>query len=173
MKYIANRFKKLTLLSATAWVFIFALVAKGVFLFAFQHPAKEDLLSVDGTVRQIRLGGQGKSTSFRIKSDSGTYRYSSYYGKVWPGMEHIRLEDRVHILAERNKLNRDELITGKTYYIWELTHHNQVIVAYEDVRDMVRATEATVNRYLNGMLAVSVVFLLIAYIRKLSLGGEN
>jgi hypothetical protein len=82
MKYIANRFKKLTLLSAAGYFFIFTLAAKGVFLFAFQHPAKENLIPVEGKVKQVRLGGQGKSTSFLIESDSGTCRYSSYYGKV-------------------------------------------------------------------------------------------
>ncbi|UCD32846.1 MAG: hypothetical protein JSV38_02885 [Desulfobacterales bacterium] len=88
-------------------------------------------------------------------------------------MERIRPEDRVQVLAERNKLNRGELISGKTFYIWELIHHNQVIVAYEDVNRMVRGTEARVNRYLNGILAASLISLLIAYMRKLSRNGEK
>jgi hypothetical protein len=173
MKFTANCFKKLTLLSAAGYVLMLALVAKGVFLFASQHPPKEKLLYVEGIVRQVRLGGQGKSTWFRIESDKGTYRYSSYYGKIWPGMERIRPQDRVQVLAERNKLSRDELISGKKYYIWELIHHNQVIIAYEDVRDMVKATEATENRWVNGFLAASVLLLLIACVRKLSLGGQK
>jgi len=169
MKYIANRFKKLTLLSAAGYFFIFALAAKGVFLFVFQHPPKEKLLFVEGTIKQVRLGGQGKSTSFLIESDGIIHRYSSYYGKVWPGMERIRPEGRVKVLAERKKLNPNELISGKAYYIWELIHHNQVIVAYDDVRDLVNGTETTVNRYVNGFLTASLVFLLLAYIRKLSI----
>jgi len=172
MKFTPKRFKKLTLLSAAGYFFIFALAAKGVSLFGSDHPSKEVLLSVDGNVQQIRLGGQGKSTWFRIESYGGTYRYSSYYGKVWPGMERIRPKDRVQLLAERNKLNRDELISGRSYYIWELIHRNQVIVAYEDIRDMVKGTEATVNRYANGFLIASVVLLLIAYLRNLSLDRE-
>jgi hypothetical protein len=168
MKSIANRFKKLTLLSAAGYFFIFTLAAKGVFLFASQHPAKNNLISVEGMVKQVRLGGQGKSTSFLIESDSGTYRYSSYYGKVWPGMELIQPEDLVQILAEKDKLNKNELISGKKYYIWELIHQNQVVVAYEDVRDMVKAIEATENRYVNGFLAAGVILLFIAYVRKLS-----
>jgi hypothetical protein len=172
MKLTANRFKRPTLLSAAGYFFLFALAAKGVVLFGSDHPLKEDLLSVDGVVRQVRLGGQGRSTWFRVESHGGTHRYSSYYGKVWPGMERIRVKDYVHILAERNKLNRDEFISGKSYYIWELVHDNQVILAYDDVRDLIKGKEATVNRYANGVLVASVVILLIAYLRKLSLGSE-
>ncbi|UCD33382.1 MAG: hypothetical protein JSV38_05800, partial [Desulfobacterales bacterium] len=87
----------MTLLSATGYFFVFTLIAKGFFLFALQHPVREDLLSVKGIVRQASIGGQGESTTFRIQSNQGTYRYSSYYGKVWPGMERIRPEDRVHV----------------------------------------------------------------------------
>jgi hypothetical protein len=173
MKYIANRFKKLTFLSVAGYFFLFALAAKGVFIFAFQHPPREKLLLVEGIIKQVRLGGQGKSTSFLIESNSGTYRYSSYYGKVWPGMELIQPEDLVQVLAERNRLNKNELISGKKFYIWELIHHNQVVVAYEDVHDMIKATEATENRYVNGFLAASVVLLLIAYVRKLSQRREK
>jgi hypothetical protein len=172
MKLTASRFKKTTLLSAAGYFFVFALAAKGVVIFGSDHPLKEELLSVNGVVRQVRLGGQGKSTWFRVESGGGTHRYSSYYGKVWPGMERIRPKDHVRILAERNKLNRDELISGKSYYIWELVHDNQVIMAYDDVRDIVKGTEATVNRYADGFLVASVVLLLIAYLRKLALGSE-
>ena len=105
MKFVVNRFKKLTLLSTAGYIFIFSLAAKGVFLYGAQHPSKKDLIFVSGVVKQLRLGGQGKATFFRIESDRGTHHYSSYYGKVWPGMERIHLEDRVQILAERNKLN--------------------------------------------------------------------
>ena len=173
MKPFVHRSKKLTLLTAAGYFFIFAIAAKGVFFIAFHHPPREDLLSVEGIVTKVRLGGQGKSTSFQIESDSGTYRYSSYYGKVWPGMELIRPGDRVQVLAERKKLNNKELISGKEYYIWELIHHNQVIVAYNDVRDLVMGIEATVNRYVNGFLAASVVLLLIAYLRKLSIWRQK
>ncbi len=170
---LAGPVKKLTLLSAAGYLFTFALAAKGIFLFGSLHPPKAELLSVVGVVRQVRVGGQGKSTRFQIQSDRGTHRYSSYYGKVWPGMERIRPEDRVRVLAERNKLNSNELIGGKQYYIWELIHHNQVIVTYEDVRDLVREKETTANRYASAVLAASVVFLVIAYTRKLFLGREQ
>ena len=169
MKFFANRFKKLTLLSVVGYLIIFAIAAKGVSLYATQHPSKEDLIVVDGIVKKMRLGGNGKSTSFEIKSHNGTHVYSSYYGVVWPGMERIRLHDRVHVLAERNKLNKNELITGKRYYIWELIHREQVIFSYDDIRELVNGKEESFNRYLNGILAVSAIFLLIAYIRKLNL----
>jgi hypothetical protein len=173
MKYDGNRFKKLTLVSAAGYILIFAIAAKGVSLYANQHPQKEELLAVKGIVRQVRLGGQGKATSFRIEADGRTHRYSSYYGIVWSGMKNIQAGDRVNILAERNKLNRDELISGKSFYIWELIHHNRVIVAYEDVRELVQSKEATVIRYIDGFIATSAVLLLIAYMRKLYLGEER
>ena len=169
MKFLANRFRKLTLLTIAGYLFIFAIAAKGIFIYGSQHPLKEDLIVVDGIVKKIRLGGDGKSTSFQIKSDNGTHVYSSYYGVVWPGMERIRLDDRVHVLAERNKLNRNELITGKRYYIWELIHRDQVIVSYEDIGELVNSKEEGLNKYSSGILVVSAIFLLIAYIRKLNL----
>ena len=169
MKFLANRFRKLTLLTIAGYLFIFAIAAKGIFIYGSQHPLKEDLIVVDGIVKKIRLGGDGKSTSFQIKSDNGTHVYSSYYGVVWPGMERIRLDDRVHVLAERNKLNRNELITGKRYYIWELIHRDQVIVSYEDIGELVNSKEESLNKYSSGILIASAIFLLIAYIRKLNL----
>ena len=166
MKFIANRFKKLTLLSAAGYIFIMALAAKGIFLYGSQHPSKKDLIFVNGVVKQMKLGGQGNSTYFKIESEHGTHHYSSYYGKLWQGMERIHLEDRVHILAERNKLSRGELLTGKQYYIWELIHENEVIVPYEDVRNLVKGKEETINQYANVALACSTAFLLFAYYRK-------
>jgi hypothetical protein len=167
MKSIVNRFKKLTLLSAAAYIFIMALAAKGIFLYGSQHPSKKDLIPVNGIVKKIKLGGQGNSTYFKIESDRGTHRYSSYYGKVWPGMERIHLEDRVEMLAERNKLSRGELLTGKQYYIWGLIHENQAIVLYEDVRNLVNGEEQTINQYANVILACSTILLLIASFRKI------
>ena len=173
MKFTSKRFKKPTLLSAAVYIFMLTLVAKGFFLFAIQHPSREELLSVQGIIRKVRLGGDGKSTSFLIESDKGTYRYSSYYGKVWPGMELINPGDPVEALAERDNLNKNELISGKKYYIWELIHNNQVVVAYDDVRDLVEGTETTVNKYVNGILVASAIFLLFAYIRKSSILSEK
>ena len=166
MKFIVNRFKKLTLLSAAGYIFIFALAAKGVFLYGAQHPSKKDLIPVNGVVKKLKLGGQGNSTYFKIESERGTHRYSSYYGKLWPGMERIHLEDRVEMLAERNKLSRGELLTGKQFYIWELIHENQVIVPYEDVRNLVNGKEETINQYANVILACSTIFLLFACYKK-------
>lgn len=168
MKFFENHFKKLTLLSVAGYLFIFAIAAKGVYFYGSQHPSKEELIVVYGIVKKMRLGGNGKSTSFQIKSHNGTHVYSSYYGVVWPGMELIRLHDQVHVLAERNKLNKNELITGKRYYIWELIHREKVIFSYDDIRELVNGKEESFNRYLNGILAVSALFLLIAYIRKLN-----
>ena len=169
MKFFANRFRKPSLLSLAGYLLLLAIAAKGVFIYGSQHPLKEDLIIVDGIVKRIRLGGNGKSTSFQIKSDNGTHVYSSYYGLVWPGMERIQIEDWVHILAERNKLNRNELITGKRYYIWELIQGDQVIVSYDDIRELVNGKEKSLNKYSNNILVVSAIFLLIAYMRKLNL----
>jgi hypothetical protein len=174
MKFLANRFNKLTLLSAAVYIFLLAIVAKGIFLYGSQHPLKEDLIIVDGIVEKIRLGGNGKSTSFRIKSHRGTHVYSSYYGKVWPGMEHISIGDRIEVLAERNKLNRNEFISGKRYYIWELFHNGRYIVRYDDILYLVADKEKSANRYANGILAASAFLLLFAYIRKWYIGrGKN
>jgi len=173
MKFTSKRFKKPTLLSAAVYIFMLTLVAKGFFLFAIQHPSREELLSVQGIIRKVRLGGDGKSTSFLIESDKGTYRYSSYYGKVWPGMELINPGDPVEALAERDNLNKNELISGKKYYIWELIHNDQVVVAYDDVRDLVEGTETTVNKLVNGILIASAIFLIFAYIRKSSILREK
>ena len=167
MKFIVNRFKKLTILSLAGYTFIFALAAKGIFIYGSQHPSKNNLIFVNGVVKKLKLGGQGKSTYFKIESERGTHHYASYYGKLWPGMERIQLADRVQLLAERNKLNRGELLTGKQYYIWELIHENQVIVPYEDVRNLVKGKEETINQYANVILACSTIFLLFACYRKI------
>jgi len=173
MNFSDNSFKKLTLVSLAGYLFIFAIAAKGVSLYGSHHPQKDDLLSVNGIIKKVKLGGGGSSTSFQIEVEGKINRYSSYYGKVWPGMEHIKKGDRVYMLAERNKLSRGEFITGKQYYIWELIHRNRVIVAYEDVHELVGGKEQVVNQYINIYLYVSAVLLVIAYIRKLYLRGKN
>jgi len=99
--------------------------------------------------------------------DRGTHHYSSYYGKVWPGMERIHIKDQVQMLAERNKLKRGELLTGKQYYIWELIHENQVIVSYEDICNLVKGKEENLNQYAKVILACSAIFLLFACYRKI------
>ena len=163
MKNIASRFKKIKLLSAAWYIFILAIAAKLIFFYGSQHPTKHDLLPVDGLVQEVRLGGHGESTSFRIESDRGIHRYSSYFGKVWPGMESIEPGDMVQILAERKRLKRDEIISGKEYYIWEIVHNNQVILTYDTVWAQVSQKDAAINRYANFILAASIVFLAIAY----------
>ena len=169
MKLITKRLKKLTLVSVAVYVFMFAVCAKGVYFYANQHPLKEELLSVQGIIKDVRLGGHGKATSLKIKSEYGTHRYSSYYGKVWQGMERIQPGDRVDLLAERNRLNKNEFIAGKRYYIWELIHRNQIIINYEDVREMIQGKEAIVNRYINLWLATSFIFLVVVYLHKIIL----
>ncbi len=172
MKFYSHSLSNLTLVSAAVYILILAITAKGISFYGSQHPQKEELLIVHGIVRQVRLGGEGKSTWFKIEKDSRINRYSSYYGKVWSGMKHIQEGDRIIVLAERNKLSRDELIRGKSYYIWELIHGNDVIVAYKDVHEMVQSKEETLNRYIDGFLAISAVFVIIAYIRQLYSGKE-
>jgi hypothetical protein len=129
----AGKFKPFKSLSTAGYIFALALAAKLIFLYGSQHPAKYELLPVNGLVQEVRLGGNGKSTAFRIESDHGTHRYSSYFGKVWPGMERIEFGDRVQILAERKKLNRNEIISGKEYYIWEIIHHGEIILTYDSL----------------------------------------
>jgi hypothetical protein len=161
--------KKVTWLSAAAYCFLIALATKGIVLLQSHHPPKEDLLSVEGMVREVRLGGQGSATWFRVESDGETRRYSSYYGVAWPGMEHIGEGDRVQILAERNRLNRNELFTGREYYIWELAHDGWVVVSYDGLKPLIEEKESTLNRYVDGILGASVIFLLLAYLRQRSL----
>ena len=169
MAISANRLKNLTALRVAAYIFVFAVCAKAVLLYESHHPEKEKLLPVQGVVSAVNLGGQGNATSLQVASEHGTQRYSSYYGKVWPGMERIQTGDSVILLVERDKTNKNELFAGKRYYIWELTHQGQIIISYEEVRNMVQNMEATVNRYVDLWLAISFVLVLIAYIRKIAL----
>lgn len=167
MAVSARRLKDLTALRAASYFFVFAVCAKGVFLYATHHPPKQGLLSVQGIVSAVVLGGKGDATSIQIHSQYGTQSYSSYYGIVWPGMERIKAGDLLHLLVERDKTNNKEFFTGKRYYFWEVTHQGRTIVSYEDVRETVRSTEAIVNRYIDLWLTISCVLLLMIYIHKL------
>ena len=173
MKLFADKsFEKLTLLSVAFYIFMLAVCAKGVYLYANQHPSEEELLVVTGIVRDVRLGGDGSATRLKVESEHGTRRYSSYYGIVWPGMERIRPGDRVELLAERNRLNKNELIEGKSYYIWGLVHQQQRLIHYADVRELVQGKEATINRYINRWLAASLLFLAAAGVRKMIMSSK-
>ena len=173
MRFVAHRLKQLSLLSVTAYLFAIVLAAKGIFLYGSQHPPKADLFLVQGVVKELKLGGGGSSTWFRIETNEKTSRYSSYYGKLWPGMERIQVEDSVRVLAERNKLNKNEILTGRQYYLWELVHDDTIIVDYDDVRELVEGKEATANRYATGALAASALFLIVASTRKVFLNREE
>ena len=142
-------------------------------MYANQHPSKEELLSIHGIIKEVYLGGQGKATTLEIESRYGTHCYSSYYGKVWPGMERIQSGDQVDLLAERNRLNKNEFIEGKRYYIWELNHEGQIIINYENVLELVQRKEAIANRYINLWLTASFIFLLISYLHKALKVSEN
>jgi hypothetical protein len=65
------------------------------------------------------------------------------------------------------------LFALKRYYIWELVHHHQVLVRYEDVRAMVQEKEATLHGYVNAILATSTLLLVIAALRRASLGDDS
>ena len=168
-----NRSKKLTPLTVAGYFFLFAVCAKMVYFYESHHPEKEDLLRVQGIVRKIRLGGEGSAAYLHVASDLGTHRYSSYYGKVWPGMELIRVGDRVDVLAEKNKLNPHELVTGKRYYLWELIHNGRLIISYDKVRAMVQAKEATINEYINLWLVVSLAILGAVCVRRMPIRTEQ
>lgn len=166
MKRIAEQLKELTFLKIAAYFFILAVCAKAVYIYVNNHPSKDELLYVRGTVTQIRLGGQGKATNLEVKSRNGTHIYSSYYGKVWPGMDRIEVKDKVEIYAERNKLNKNEFISGKRYYIWELIHKNQIIINYDDVMKLVHEKESIINRYINYWLVISIFLMIYALLRR-------
>ena len=165
MKRVAGRFGWPTWLSAAGYFFAMALAARGILFYGSLHPPREELLRVEGTVDQVRLGGEGDSTWLRVESDRGGHRYSSYFGRDWPGMERLRPGDGVVVLAERKKANRSPL-TGSEHYFWELSHDDQVIVSYDDVRALVEEKEAGVIWYADRILAVSLVLWLIAYMRR-------
>ena len=165
-KFIRNKTKKLTLLKAVGYFFMFAVCAKLVYFVEASHPVKEKLMPVQGVVRQVKIGGEGSSTYLKIESQAGTHRYSSYYGKDWPGMESIRAGDRVKLLVEKDKLNKNELFSGKQYYIWELILRDQLIIRYEDIHTLVQDKGALSSRFINIWLAVSFIFLVVVYVRK-------
>ena len=81
-------------------------------------------------------------------------------------MEFIRIGDRASLLAEKNKLNKRELITGKQFYIWELIHNDQIIIRYEDVSELVQENEAVMIKFVNLWLIISFALLVIVYGRK-------
>jgi hypothetical protein len=167
-KFIRNKTRKLTLLKAAGYFFMFAVCAKLVYFVEAGHPLKEKLMPVQGVVRAVKIGGQGSSTYLKVESRHGINRYSSYYGRDWPGMERIRAGDRVDLLVERDRLNRNELFSGKEYYIWELVHQDQVIIRYEDIHSLVQEKDALVNLFITLWLLVSFVFLVGVYVRKRS-----
>ena len=168
--FIRNKTREFTLLKAACYFFIFAVCAKLIYFVEASHPPLEKLLPVDGVVRAIKIGGQGSSTWLKIESEKGTHRYSSYYGRDWPGLEYIRVGDRVALLAEKNRLNKNEFISGKQYYIWELVHGDQMIIRYEDIRSLVQDEDAVANRFINIWLAVSFAVLVGVYLRKRGAG---
>jgi hypothetical protein len=83
-KIIRNKTKKLTLLKAAGYILMLAVCTKLVCFVEAGHPAIEKLMSVQGVVREVKIGGEGSSTYLKIESQQGTHRYSSYYGKDWP-----------------------------------------------------------------------------------------
>ena len=163
---LRNKTKKFTLLKAAGYFFILAVCAKIVYFVESSHPAKEKLIPVHGVVREVKIGGEGSSTYLKIESPQGTHRYSSYYGKDWPGMERIQIGDRVNLLAEKNRLNKNELFSGKQYYIWEMDHRDVVIISYADIQTLVQDKDAIANKFINIWLAVSFAFLTVIYVRK-------
>jgi hypothetical protein len=167
-KIIRNKSKKLTLLKVAGYFFMFAVCAKLIYFVEASHPAKENLLPVQGVVREVKIGGEGSSTYLKVESLAGTHRYSSFYGKDWPGMELIRAGDRINLLVEKNRLNKNELFSGKQYYIWELVHGDQMIIRYEYMRILVQGKDAIANRFINIWLTVGFAFLVAVYVRKSS-----
>ena len=167
-KILRDKSRKLTLLQCAGYFFVFAVCAKLVAYVETNHPLKQNLLPVQGVVHQIRLGGPGSATYLKVESLSGTHRYSSYFGEDWPGLEFIRKGDRVELLAEKNKINKNELITGKEFYIWELIHNDQIIIRFEDVSKLVQDKEAVMTKFVHLWLVGSFALLVVVYLRKVS-----
>jgi|GEM_PF-1284513 len=158
--------KKLTFLSAAGYLLIFALCAKAVSLYASQHPGKGDLLAVRGTVTDVRLGGPGQATWLIVASEGDSRRYSSWFGRDWPGMEEIRSGDAVALLAERKRLNRSRPFRGAEYDFWELRHGGKVVVPYGTVAALVAEKEEAFEYYVDGVLAASLLLWAIAYVHR-------
>ena len=78
-------------------------------------------------------------------------------------MERIAPGDRVQVLAERKKLNRNEIVSGKEYYIWEVIHQGKIVLTYDAVWAQVSQEDATINRFGSIILSVSFVLLAIVY----------
>jgi hypothetical protein len=165
-KLIREKSKKLTLLQCAGYFFMFAICAKLIAYVETNHPVYENLLPVQGIVHEVKLGGPGSSTYLKVESREGIHRYSSYFGEDWPGMEYIRIGDRINLLVEKNKLNKRELITGKEFYMWELIHNDQIIIKYEDVRELVLDNEAVMIKFIHLWLVISFSLLIIVYGRK-------
>ena len=165
-KLIREKSKKLTLLQCAGYFFMFAVCAKLIAYVETNHPAYENLLPVQGVVHEVKLGGPGSSTYLKVESQSGIHRYSSYFGEDWPGMEFIRIGDRVSLLVEKSKFNKKELITGKEFYIWELIHQGRMIIRYEDVSKLVQDKESVMLKFVHLWLAISFFLLVIVYTRK-------
>jgi hypothetical protein len=157
---------RITPLSAAGYFLAFAFCAKAVAVYEGMHPAEDALLRVEGDVATIRLGGNGHSTTLEIQSGDELFSCSSYFGKVWTGMDQIRPGDPVEVLLERNKLNRNEMVTGKRYYIWRLIHEDRTLIEYADVARLVSENEAMIDWYINLWIAVAVVLLAIVYARR-------
>lgn len=158
--------KQLTLLKFAVYLFILALCSKGVYLYVSDHPAEANLIPVIGTVRDIKLGGNGSVTYLKVENATGMYKYSSYYGKVWPGMESVNIGDEVKMLAEKKRLDKYELLEGKSFYIWDMVHNGQVVVNYEDVNKLVTEKESFINRYINYWIIISFFIFLFALMRR-------
>ena len=165
IKVIKKKSQKLTLLQCAGYFFMFAVCAKMIVYVETNHPAYENLLPVQGVVHEVKLGGPGSSTYLKVESRDGIHRYSSYFGEDWPGMEFIRMGDRVSLLVERSKFNKKELITGKEYYIWELIHQGRMIIRYEDVSELVQDKELLMLKFIHLWLFISFFILVIVYTR--------
>ena len=165
-KAIRKKSEKLTLLQCAGYFFAFAVCAKLIALVETNHPVYENLLPVQGVVHEVKLGGPGSSTYLKVESREGIHRYSSYFGEDWPGMEYIRIGDRISLLVERSKFNKKELITGKEYYMWELIHQDRMIIRYEDISELVQDKEAVMIKFIHLWLVISFSLLIIVYGRK-------
>ena len=146
-----------------AWCLLFALCAKGIWLYGSGHPARHELQVVDGQVAAVHLGGEGSATWLDVATQEGTARYGSWFGRDWPGMERIRPGDPVELLVERNRLAGKGRARTAPYYFWQLVHEGRVVVDYATVRELVTSKEAVASRWIDAWLVAALIWAVVAW----------
>ena len=86
MKYTASRNKKIKLRSAAWYIFILAIAAKLIFIYGSQHPAKHDLLTVNGLSRRFASAAMASRlhcASNLTEGSTAIHPISERSGRAW------------------------------------------------------------------------------------------